>query len=621
MKITELQLQNFKFFTGEDNVLKMPKGENVLIWGENGSGKSSIYWAIYTMLQCSFKDAQGIDDYFTVNHEKNLINIHKPTADPSFVRMSLDNGNEYKIALGDFSIVNDQDIQLSAVSSDFINYQVLASFLSFYHRDDPHLFEMFKNEVFRYLPFSSPAPYTFQFLDVAWEELNKKLVKKGKPSKYPNKQSTTITNKNNLKNAFNIQLKTILGNATTKANEILLTKFGYDIEIELEYREYNFEVLANNSDVRYTKPEIFLKIRKYYGKENAVKKPHSFLNEAKKTAIGLAIRLGILERRLLADKLNVLALDDLLISLDMSNREVVLKLLLDEYQEKYQLLIFTHDKQFFNIAKNKIENNTQKDNWLFWEFYINEKDPLIPKPRFFEDETELSRALYHLAESDYPASVNYLRKHTEKLLEKYLPQHLYANIDKEEPNCNYTLDSMISRAIIFFQKINQPLVVAGLVDLKQYVKILLNPLSHTERGVQRHKGEIKAVIKTLDDLETAFSNAEFKVHLKTGQLVTLSLVKSATVYYEIDVRLLEEMFWFKDGADTKFTLCKSESTQIREFENNALKEDKKFNHYKDLPLVELYHQIAQHNAFQIAIIPNWETLYKKADGTTINTLL
>jgi hypothetical protein len=155
---------------------------------------------------------------------------------------------------------------------------------------------------------------------------------------------------------------------------------------------------------------------------------------------------------------------------------------------------------------------------------------------------------------------------------------------------------------------------------KQYVKILLNPLSHTERGVQRHKGEIKAVIKTLDDLEAAFSNAEFKVHLKTGQLVTLTLVKNTTIYYEIDVRLLEEMFWFKDGADIKFTVCKSESTQIREFENNALKEDKKFNHYKDLTLAELYKQIAEHNAFQIAVIPSWETLYKKADGTPLTSL-
>ncbi len=49
--------------------------------------------------------------------------------------------------------------------------------------------------------------------------------------------------------------------------------------------------------------------------------------------------LALLERRLLEVKLNVLALDDLLISLDMSNREMALKLLLEEYQNNFQLLI------------------------------------------------------------------------------------------------------------------------------------------------------------------------------------------------------------------------------------------------------------------------------------------
>ena len=94
-----------------------------------------------------------------------------------------------------------------------------------------------------------------------------------------------------------------------------------------------------------------------------------------------------LAKNLEQSKLNVLALDDLLISLDMSNREVVLRLLFKEYQTNYQLLIFTHDKQFFNIAKQKIEGSTFKNDWLFWEFYVNEKVAAIPKPRLFEDET------------------------------------------------------------------------------------------------------------------------------------------------------------------------------------------------------------------------------------------
>uniref|UniRef100_UPI0023F056B1 AAA family ATPase n=1 Tax=Flavobacterium filum TaxID=370974 RepID=UPI0023F056B1 len=159
MKIKELQLHNFKFFTDTDNKLNIDS-KNVLIWGENGSGKSSIYWAIYTLLQCSYKDQQGIDNYFTENHEKNLLNIHKPTGDPAFIQMILDDGTAHKIALADYSVIGDIKVQLSAVSSDFINYQVLASFLSFYHRDDPVLFEMFEEEIFRYLQFNPVAPYT-----------------------------------------------------------------------------------------------------------------------------------------------------------------------------------------------------------------------------------------------------------------------------------------------------------------------------------------------------------------------------------------------------------------------------------------------------------------------------
>ena len=257
MKITELILHNFKFFTGTENTLKIDT-KNVLIWGENGSGKSSIYWAIYTLLQCSYKDKDGIDAYFTEGHEKNLINIHANAGDPSFVQMNLDNGENYKIALGDESIIDDEVIQLSAVSSDFINYQVLASFLNFYHRDNPVLFGMFEEEVFRYLQFATIQPYEFAFFDEAWTELEKELEKDPDTNRYPNRQSTTILNKTNLKNAFNIQLKTLIGNATTTANRILKDNFNYDIEIELEYREYDFEVLKGNSEVVYTRPEILL---------------------------------------------------------------------------------------------------------------------------------------------------------------------------------------------------------------------------------------------------------------------------------------------------------------------------------------------------------------------------
>lgn len=622
MKITELQLHNFKFFTEADNTLKLDS-KNVLIWGENGSGKSSIYWAIYTLLQCSFKANAGIDDYFTENHQKNLINIHTPTGDPSFVQMSLDNGSTYKIALGDYSVVNDTDIQLSAVSSDFINYQVLASFLSFYHRDDPVLFEMFEEEVFRYLQFAPPAPYTFTFFNDAWEELSTELVKSGKPSKYPNKQSTIVTNKTNLKNAFNIQLKTLLGNATTKANDILKNNFGYDIEIELEYREYNFELLANNSEVRYTQPQIFLKIRNYYGKADAVKKPHSFLNEAKKTAIGLAIRLGILERRLLDDKLNVLALDDLLISLDMANREVVLKLLFGEYQDKYQLLIFTHDKQFFNIAKHKIESSTFKGNWLFWEFYVNEKDPLIPKPRYFETKTQLAIAFNHLQENDYPAAANYLRKQCEHLIETYLPQYCYAVVTKDKSNKNHPLDGMLTNAALFLDRISQPVAIAKINEVKQHVEMLLNPLSHTERGVERHKGEIKTVINLLDDLEVELAKIKLKKQpiLPLNTDLFLTLVKDANNRFKIQLKLREDLFVYEDAGVVKLSKCLTDSVTYWHYEVGSADKTGGFTYFPNSELATSYNDITTFATINVPVIAGWQGLFSKEDGTLLSTLI
>jgi ABC-type lipoprotein export system ATPase subunit len=626
MRIQELQLHNFKFFTDTDNTLKID-GKNVLIWGENGSGKSSIYWAIYTLLQCSYKDNSGIDDYFIENDDKNLLNVHKPAGDDAFVQMNLDNGSSYKIALTDYSVVGDSDIQLSAISSDFINYQVLASFLNFYHRDNPVLFEMFEEEIFRYLQFNPPAPYTYTFFNDAWEELKKPLVKikTGKTNKYPSNLSSTYTNKNNLKNAFNIQLETLLGNVTTKANQILQDSkvFNLDIEIELEYRAYNFEVSARNSEYRETMPEIFLKIRRYNGLVDVVKKPHSFLNEAKKTAIGLAIRLAILERRLLADKLNLLALDDLLISLDMSNREVVLKLLFNEYQKDYQLLIFTHDKQFFNIAKHKIEHSTYKGDWYFWEFYVNEKNPAIPKPRLFINQTELSIALNHLLENDYPAAANYLRKHCEHLIETYMPQYCYALVNKDKSNKNTTLDSMLTISATFLDRINQTTAKNKLNEVKQYVEMMLNPLSHTERGVERHKGEIKEVIKLLDEVETEFKKIKYKKTpiLPLNTDLFLTLVRDANHTFRIQLKLKEDLFVYDDAGVIKLSKCLTDSITYWHYQTGLADITGGYTFFQNSEIAISYNNITTNAAVNVPVIADWEKLLSKADGTKLNTLM
>jgi len=51
LRISKIRLVNYKFFYGE---FKLPvDGENLLIYGENGSGKSSIYKALDLLTQTS----------------------------------------------------------------------------------------------------------------------------------------------------------------------------------------------------------------------------------------------------------------------------------------------------------------------------------------------------------------------------------------------------------------------------------------------------------------------------------------------------------------------------------------------------------------------------------------
>lgn len=76
-KIKTIKINNFKFFTN-DIPLEL-EGKHLLLFGENGSGKSSIYWALYTLFQAAIKD--NVDDfqkYFKHpnDSEESLINIY-----------------------------------------------------------------------------------------------------------------------------------------------------------------------------------------------------------------------------------------------------------------------------------------------------------------------------------------------------------------------------------------------------------------------------------------------------------------------------------------------------------------------------------------------------------------
>ena len=55
--IDKIILRNFKAFPDvKDGITVNIDGNNVLLYGENGSGKSSIYWSLYTLFKALKKD-------------------------------------------------------------------------------------------------------------------------------------------------------------------------------------------------------------------------------------------------------------------------------------------------------------------------------------------------------------------------------------------------------------------------------------------------------------------------------------------------------------------------------------------------------------------------------------
>jgi AAA15 family ATPase/GTPase len=68
-KIDKIRIKNFKAFS-ELQEFDL-KGKNLLVYENNGSGKSSLYWALYTLLQSSEKTVDRINNYFAVYNEND----------------------------------------------------------------------------------------------------------------------------------------------------------------------------------------------------------------------------------------------------------------------------------------------------------------------------------------------------------------------------------------------------------------------------------------------------------------------------------------------------------------------------------------------------------------------
>ncbi len=435
-RISQIKIKNFKAFQQEQ--LFDLKGKNVLAYGNNGSGKSSLFWALYTLTQSSIKQDTEIQKYFKKFVESNktthqsLLNVFTHKDEDSYIELTTidDNGKKdiYSISETTINTNRDTDILIRELNqaSDFINYKLLHNFYVATHKQEVNLWPVFERDIFPFL------------LDNANRVMLDKIItttsdvarnKSGRPVR--GKKAEAV--KQELA-ALNTEIETLLAQIQTNANEFIKKHLFNNkdvIRLSLQFaKQFTFEKVKQQlwqpgkDTERCSKLQINLVVEIFQDNGGGWKPVHrvqSFLNEAQLTRIAIGIRIGALRTRVQTTDFKILVLDDMLISLDMSNRIPIIKIILNQdndpdlhFFDDFQKIILTHDRGFYELVKR----HTSPHLWEYLKFQGKEDENKSPVIK--QDRTPIEKAQAYLADGEYDACGNELRKEVEAILDKHL---------------------------------------------------------------------------------------------------------------------------------------------------------------------------------------------------------
>lgn len=564
-RINQIEVKNFKFFKNTFT-LNIDR-KNILLYGENGSGKSSIYWSVFTHFQAYAKEQAEAQKYFTANHPQNLRNRFVDEREGSYIKISFHDGNSETKSIVDSDVeyypANEETLRFmrgTAMSSDFLNYKILSSLFDFKNSEDNQVFSIFEKDILPYIDFDEPyqkidgTPTDLLNAGEWWGYIKRIINTEGVIPRNAKKYSSFNRGTAQYKayqeriSLFNRLLNNKLQILFFRANSIIKDVFKIEAKIELTVRDaiFNRNIGYRKYSATLESPKIYLKARMTSSllvNDALIEHPRSFFNEAKITCMALALRLAILEDHATTDEFpSVLLIDDLLISLDMPFRRMIIKQLLT-YSSRFQTFIFTHDRAFFHLVMSEIKQLRKTNDWKSFNLYVKKDDTGCLQPTLILEEGYIAKAKAHLHMLEIHASVNALRKAAEKILKNILSQNEILQIIFEQGYCN------LSKMIEIFG--NRYAKLLGLESLAAHLqddrKLLLNPFSH-------------------DDIETPFYRRELEKTIEEIELLG-RIHKNVIVDYE-KVRTVEyKMRVTKDGTSNEVTILFLE--QFNSFEYNG----------------------------------------------------
>ena len=632
-KINGIVINGFKAFPSLHTIEL--GGKHLLMYGENGSGKSSIFYALHCIFNSYRKPDRG-KKYFDISNPQNLISrpfTPKDESDKPYVAVNWFDGGRNVF----LSTVSERGCEgfdrLAELETCFVNHQLLNGFFNFTNSNNINLFPIFQREILPYKYIDEQRTY----LSLLYEHIQEEASKLG------NKSSTK--NINELIDIFNRELEGFIGDINIAVSDIYKNHFKadgeQDLSIVLTYPEENpnpdvyfdgFRLKWDNRLIKNQKGELERAknkslIEPIIGisiKEdgNEIPKPHIYFNEARLTAIALSIRFALLKGISPDDVAtppegSFLALDDMLISLDMSNRAKVVDFLL-KISDKYKIYLFTHDRAFFEHFKeriyfaNKSKGVAKEDGWLFKELYKD--DTPTNNPKDFNSESDIARARKHYMEFDYPAAANYLRKAVEAMVNEVFPPKLSKQNDGAK---HERLRNVLEISFDFFSKI-QGFDLADLSRLIANLNLLMNPLSHKSTETNVYKIELKEIFAIIERLSHQVQELSIEEVLPRKEKVYLHLKEDEHITQKYEIELQQDLYKYIVAGTIKVTKPEAKSTRSCTITDGIEGEYNKNERFKG-NLEKICQDIHSHKRKDYA--DNYLELYKDKNGNILSNII
>ena len=525
-RIKTIRIANFKFFHREVSI--EVEGRNMLLFGENGTGKSSIYWSLYNHFQAVTKSEEGNRKYFKPGDPENLRNRFSDDKDRSVISIEFfdGNGSHHTMEVShDRFYPSDATLNKfmteTLTASDFLNYKFLSVLFDFDNSQPNEVFFIFRKHV---LP-TLTLPGEYVLLDGspsgngnAENWLQYLIDYQGRLPKYDSKPNTVD------KTTFEFQyyrkslddfsrlMEAELGIVFRNANTLLKNYFNENVEIEFRWDRAEF---SRKDGGKLKMPKLTLSAKMTHARvkdRSSINHPKSFFNEAKITCMALAIRLAVLNRRAAnVSSAGLLCFDDLLISLDNSLRQIVLPMLL-AYSRTHQLFIFTHDRSLYNLIIKTVKKHEEDtdasgrytgfgkwdSDWYSLQLFACEENG-IPTAKSVEHSTHLEKARTHLRNFRIEECANALRKCCEEQMKRLLPRELQINEDdKNHTYSEKVLAQLITTFDEYRKKFRLPDAVAPTLDSDR--ELIMNPFSHDDLDTPYYMRELRLALESMENL-------------------------------------------------------------------------------------------------------------------------